>query len=85
MRTRILSLAQNREMSVLWHKLTVRLRRRWANKLPTDLDLKSRSQAAVHSAPLNTFPEALEAFRTAISYRFVEWLNRGMRSGKGAC
>jgi hypothetical protein len=26
--------------------------------------------------PLNTFPEALEAFRTAISYRFVEWLNQ---------
>ncbi len=25
--------------------------------------------------PLNTFPEALEAFRTAISYRFVSWLN----------
>ncbi len=25
--------------------------------------------------PLDTFPEALEAFRTAISYRFVEWLN----------
>ncbi len=25
--------------------------------------------------PLNTFPEALEAFRTAMSYRFVEWLN----------
>ena len=25
--------------------------------------------------PLNTFPEALEAFRTAVSYRFVEWLN----------
>lgn len=25
--------------------------------------------------PLNTFTEALEAFRTAISYRFVEWLN----------
>ena len=25
--------------------------------------------------PLKTFPEALEAFRTAISYRFVEWLN----------
>ena len=24
--------------------------------------------------PLNTFPEALEAFRTAISYRFVQWL-----------
>jgi Transposase DDE domain len=24
---------------------------------------------------LNTFPEALEAFRTAISYRFVNWLN----------
>ena len=26
--------------------------------------------------PLNTFPEALEAFRTAISYRFVAWLNQ---------
>ncbi len=25
--------------------------------------------------PLNTFTEALEAFRTAVSYRFVEWLN----------
>ncbi len=25
--------------------------------------------------PLDTFPEALEAFRTAISYRFVQWLN----------
>ncbi len=25
--------------------------------------------------PLNTFPEALEAFRTAMSFRFVEWLN----------
>lgn len=25
---------------------------------------------------LNTFPEALEAFRTAMSYRFVQWLNR---------
>ena len=25
--------------------------------------------------PLNTWTEALEAFRTAISYRFVEWLN----------
>jgi hypothetical protein len=25
---------------------------------------------------LNTFPEALEAFRTAISYRFVSWLNQ---------
>ena len=24
--------------------------------------------------PLNTFPEALEAFRTAISYRFYQWL-----------
>lgn len=24
---------------------------------------------------LKTFPEALEAFRTAISYRFVQWLN----------
>ena len=25
--------------------------------------------------PLNTWTEALEAFRTAVSYRFVEWLN----------
>ena len=25
---------------------------------------------------LETFPEALEAFRTAISYRFIEWLNQ---------
>ena len=58
MRTRILRSPQNREMSVLWHKLTGGLRRRWANK------------------PLDTFPEALEAFRTAISYRFVSWLNQ---------
>ena len=28
--------------------------------------------------PLNTFPEALEAFRTAISYRFVQWLNQNL-------
>jgi hypothetical protein len=27
------------------------------------------------SKPLNTFPEALQAFRTAMSFRFVEWLN----------
>ena len=27
------------------------------------------------SKPLNTFTEALEAFRTAISFRFLEWLN----------
>ena len=26
--------------------------------------------------PLTTFHEALEAFRTAVSYRFVEWLNQ---------
>ncbi|MBE9047269.1 IS701 family transposase [Pleurocapsales cyanobacterium LEGE 10410] len=26
--------------------------------------------------PLNTFAEALEAFRTAMSYRFVSWLNQ---------
>lgn len=25
--------------------------------------------------PLNTFTEALEAFRIAISFRFVKWLN----------
>ncbi len=28
--------------------------------------------------PLDTFPEALEAFRTAISFRFVEWLNHNL-------
>jgi len=27
------------------------------------------------SKPLNTFAEALEAFRTAMSFRFIEWLN----------
>ncbi len=43
---------------ILWHKHTVGLRRRWANK------------------PLDTFPEALEAFRIAMSFRFVEWLNQ---------
>ena len=58
MRTRMRRLPPHREMSVLWHKLTGGLRRRWANK------------------PLNTFPEALEAFRTAMSYRFVSWLNQ---------
>ncbi|MCC3531051.1 MAG: IS701 family transposase, partial [Microcoleus sp. PH2017_22_RUC_O_B] len=26
--------------------------------------------------PLNTFTQALEAFRTAISFRFVKWLNQ---------
>ena len=26
--------------------------------------------------PLKTFPEALEAFRTGMSYRFVQWLNQ---------
>ena len=31
---------------------------------------------ATANRPLNTFPEALEAFRTAMSYRFVEWLNQ---------
>jgi hypothetical protein len=25
--------------------------------------------------PLNTFTDALEAFRTAMSFRFMEWLN----------
>jgi SRSO17 transposase len=28
--------------------------------------------------PLNTFPEALEAFRTAMSFRFVRWLNQNL-------
>jgi hypothetical protein len=30
------------------------------------------------SKPLNTFVEALEAFRSAISYRFVNWLTENM-------
>jgi hypothetical protein len=25
--------------------------------------------------PLNTFSEAMDAFRTAMSFRFIEWLN----------
>ena len=28
--------------------------------------------------PLNTFAEALEAFRTAVSCRFVKWLNENL-------
>lgn len=56
MRTRILRFPQNREMSVLWHQLTGRLRRRWANQ------------------ELKTFVDSLEAFRTAISFRFFNWL-----------
>ena len=28
--------------------------------------------------PINTFPEALEAFRTAMSYRFIQWLNHNL-------
>jgi hypothetical protein len=53
---------------ILWHTQTGGLRRRWATK------------------PLNTFTDsaagartratALEAFRTAMSFRFVEWLNQ---------
>lgn len=27
---------------------------------------------------INTFPEALEAFRTAMSYRFIQWLNQNL-------
>jgi hypothetical protein len=57
MRTRILRFPQNREMSVLWHKLTGGLRRRWAtNRLQLFLKLR-------------------QSFRTAISYRFVNWSN----------
>jgi hypothetical protein len=50
---------------ILWHQMTGGLRRRWANK------------------PLNTFTVdalaasrrvALEAFRTAMSFRFFDWL-----------
>jgi hypothetical protein len=28
------------------------------------------------STPLNTFTDTLEAFRTAMSFRFMEWLNQ---------
>jgi Transposase DDE domain len=61
---------------ILWHKLTGGLQRRWANKLPTQLEFNSSWKAAVHSAPLNTFIEALEAFRTAMSFRFFDWLTQ---------
>ena len=60
MRTWMARLPRHRELSVILHKLTGGLRRRWANK------------------PINTFPEALEAFRTAMSYRFVQWLNHNL-------
>ena len=43
---------------------------------------RNHSQKPLHivsawwaNKPLNTFTEALEAFRTAISFRFVKWLN----------
>ncbi len=52
---------------ILWHKHTVGLRRRWANKLPTQLEFDSSWKAAVHSAPLNTFPEA----KVSISYSCI--------------
>ncbi len=52
---------------IIWHKLTGGLRRRWANKLPTHLEFNSRWKVAVHSAPLNTFPEA----KTVISYSHI--------------
>jgi SRSO17 transposase len=37
--------------------------------LPLDIELYQHATS-------NTFPEALEAWSTAISYRFVEWLNQ---------
>ncbi len=43
---------------ILWHTKLCGLRRRWTSK----------------PLPLNTFAEALEAFGTAMSFRFVEWL-----------
>ncbi|WP_413773999.1 hypothetical protein [Nostoc sp. MG11] len=32
------------------------------------------AQVGKQTKPLNTFTEALEAFRTAMSYRFFDWL-----------
>jgi SRSO17 transposase len=58
---------------ILWHKLTGGLRRRWANK-PRSRFVYEYSHTKADR--LNTFPEALEAFRTAMSYRFVSWLNQ---------
>lgn len=58
---------------ILWHKLTGGLRRRWSNK-PRSRFVCEYSYTKADR--LDTFPEALEAFRTAISYRFVEWLNK---------
>ena len=67
MRTRMARLPRHRELSVLWHQLTGGLRRRWANKLPTHLELNSRWKAAVHSAPLNTFQSSIRG----ISYSYI--------------
>ena len=49
---------------ILWHKLTGGLRRRWANK-PRSRFVCEYSYTKADR--LDTFPEALEAFRTAIS------------------
>jgi hypothetical protein len=42
------------------------------------LDITGGLRRRWSSKPLNTFVEALEAFRTAISYRFVNWLTENM-------
>jgi len=39
-------------------------------------DGRVKTALGKQTAAMNTFPEVLEAFRTAISYRFVEWLNQ---------
>jgi hypothetical protein len=40
------------------------------------IPLRHIQEISGHLKPLNTFTDALEAFRTAMSFRFVEWLNR---------
>ena len=51
---------------IIWQQLTGGLRRRWANK--------PLNTFTVSAAGARTRATALSAFRTAISYRFVSWL-----------
>ncbi len=59
---------------------------RWCKKFDDLLRTKAQKREFRHylgglrrrwaNKPLDTFSEAKTAFRTAISYRFVEWLNQ---------
>jgi hypothetical protein len=39
------------------------------------IEVKLSRLEGKRTIPLNTFPEAMDAFRTAMSFRFIEWLN----------